>query len=116
MGERNGEGLFTELTDILRTYLYRRFGINAMEMTSRQILAAISADKETKDKKPLVRQILDMADFVKFAKVRPLPADNIQSYENAVKFVEDTKPVPVEEAKEGNETGGNKNEVKGGEK
>ncbi len=33
---------FTELTDILRIYLYRRFGINAMEMTSRQILAGLS--------------------------------------------------------------------------
>ncbi len=30
-----------ELTDILRIYLYRRFGINAMEMTSRQILAGL---------------------------------------------------------------------------
>ena len=88
---------FTELTDILRTYLYRRFGINAMEMTSRQILAALTANKETKDKKPMIRQILDMADFVKFAKVRPLPADNIQSLDNAITFVEQTKPLPVEE-------------------
>ena len=38
-----------------------------------------------------------MADFVKFAKVRPLPADNIASYDNAVKFVEETKPVPQPE-------------------
>ncbi|MDE6682849.1 MAG: cell wall anchor protein [Muribaculaceae bacterium] len=99
---------FTELTDILRIYLYRRFGINAMEMTSRQILAALSSNKETKDKKPMIRQILDMADFVKFAKVRPLPADNIKSLENAMTFVEQTKPLPPEEkngeddAKKGN--------------
>lgn len=92
---------FTELTDILRKYLYRRFGINAIEMTSRQILAALSNNKETKEKKQMIRQILDMADFVKFAKVRPLPADNIQSLENAVKFVEETKPLPVEEDKKG---------------
>lgn len=84
---------FTDLTDILRYYLYRRFGINAVEMTSRQILGALSTNKETKDKRQLIRQILDMADFVKFAKVRPLPADNIASYENALKFVEETKPV-----------------------
>ncbi|MDE5791056.1 MAG: cell wall anchor protein [Muribaculaceae bacterium] len=113
---------FTELTDILRTYLYGRFGINAMEMTSRQILASLSANKETKDKKPMIRQILDMADFVKFAKVRPLPADNIKSLENAISFVEQTKPVPPEEKKDNNssdkETIGEKNaEIKkGGEK
>ncbi len=94
---------FTELTDILRNYLYGRFGINAMEMTSRQILAALSANKEIKDKKPMIRQILDMADFVKFAKVRPLPADNIQSLDNAVKFVMETKPLPPE-TKENGET------------
>lgn len=87
---------FTDLTDILRNYLYGRFGINAMEMTSRQILAALSANKEIKDKKTMIRQILDMADFVKFAKVRPLPADNIQSYDNAFRFVMETKPVPVD--------------------
>lgn len=88
---------FTELTDILRIYLYRRFGINAMEMTSRQILAGLSKNEELKDKRHYFRQILDMADFVKFAKVRPLPADNIASYDNAVKFVEETKPVPQPE-------------------
>ena len=92
---------FTELTEILRVYLYKRFGINAMEMTSRQILASLSKNPELKDKRPYFRQILDMADFVKFAKVRPLPEDNIASYENAVRFVEETKPVPKPEDEEG---------------
>lgn len=88
---------FTELTEILRVYLYRRFGINAMEMTSRQILTCLSRNPELKDKRNYFRKILDMADFVKFAKVRPLPEDNIESYDNAMRFVEETKPVPVEE-------------------
>lgn len=88
---------FTELTDILRIYLFRRFGINAMEMTSRQILASLKSDKELKDKRSYFRQILDMSDFVKFAKVRPLPDDNVSAYDNAVRFIEETKPVPVEQ-------------------
>lgn len=83
---------FTELTDILRTYLDKRFNINAMEMTSRQIMQTLSANPEVRDKRQLVRQILDMADFVKFAKVRPLPADNVAAYDNAVRFVEETLP------------------------
>lgn len=87
---------FTELTEILRTYLYRRFGINAMEMTSRQILASLKSNPELSDKRRYFRQILDMADFVKFAKVRPLPDDNVLAFDNAVRFVEETKPVPVE--------------------
>ncbi len=91
---------FTELTDILRIYLFGRFGINAMEMTSRQILASLRNNQDIKDKRDLIRQILNMADFVKFAKVRPLPEDNIASYDNAVKFVEQTKPVVIEEEKD----------------
>ncbi len=88
---------FTELTEILRHYLDTRFGINAMEMTSRQIIDALSGNKEIKEKRGYVRQILNIADFVKFAKVRPLPADNIAAYDNAVRFVEETKPVVAEE-------------------
>ena len=82
---------FTELTDILREYLFGRFGINAMEMTTRQIMDKIN-ESDLRDKKGYVKQILNVADFVKFAKVRPLPADSIEAYENAVKFVEETIP------------------------
>lgn len=83
---------FTDLTDILRSYLDKRFGINAMEMTSREIIQKLAENPEIKDKRDYFRQILSMADFVKFAKVRPLPADNILAFDNAVKFVEETKP------------------------
>lgn len=88
---------YTDLTDILRRYLWRRFGINAVEMTSRQILQRLSANKDTADKRDYFRQILDMADFVKFAKVRPLPDDNVLAFDNALRFVEETKPVAVEQ-------------------
>lgn len=88
---------FTELTDILRIYLEGRFGVNAMEMTSRQIMQTLAENGELRDKRDYFRQILSMADFVKFAKVRPLPADNIVAYDNALKFVEETKPLPSAE-------------------
>lgn len=89
---------FTDLTDILRVYLFERFGINAMEMTSRQIMDKIY-ESDLRDKKDYVKQILNVADFVKFAKVRPLPADSIAAYDNAVKFIEETVP-PEKEATE----------------
>ena len=89
---------YTDLTDILRHYLFRRFGINAAEMTSRQILAALKKNKEIADKRVYFRQILDMADFVKFAKVRPLPDDNVKSYDNALRCVEETRPVQPEDS------------------
>ena len=88
---------FTDLTDILREYLFERFGINAMEMTSRQIMEKIY-ESDLRDKKDYVKQILNVADFVKFAKVRPLPADSIAAYDNAVKFVEETIPAETPES------------------
>ena len=81
---------FTQLTDILRDYLYARFGINAMEMTSRQIMQTLADQAEAGEHRSYVRRILDIADFVKFAKVRPLPADNMEAYDNAVNFVKET--------------------------
>ncbi len=89
---------FTELTEILRIYLDKRFHINAMEMTSSQIIDILSADARIKDKKEYVQQVLDMADFVKFAAVRPLPTDSVASFDNVERFIEETKPTPEEEA------------------
>lgn len=105
---------FTELTDILRRYLARRFGINAEEMTSRQIMASLAKNEETKDKRAYFRKILDVADFVKFAKVRPLPEDNIASYESAVRFVNETKPMPKPEEEDAPAPRGRKNGKKNG--
>ena len=42
----NDKHYFTELTDVLRTYLNGRFGIYAMEMTSKQIVEAMQANAE----------------------------------------------------------------------
>ncbi len=97
---------YTILTDILRDYLDGRFGIKAMEMTSSQIMDTLAADRTLRDPRQMMRQILDMADFVKFAMVRPLPEDNVKAFDNAVAFVESTRPVekPAGED-EGNEEG-----------
>lgn len=84
---------YTRLTEILRVYLDKRFGINAMEMTSTQIMQQLRSNEDTKTSAPVMKQILEMADFVKFAKVRPLPDDNQKAFNNAVTFVENTKPV-----------------------
>lgn len=84
---------YTQLTDILREYIDDRFHINAMEMTSSQILSVLRSNKETKAVDNQLKQILEMADFVKFAKMRPLPDDNEASMRDAISFVEETKAV-----------------------
>lgn len=86
---------YTRLTDILRVYLDSRFGINAMEMTSTQILKALEGNEATRLPRLHMSQLLEIADFVKFAAQRPLPDDNVKAFNNALQFVEDTKPMPV---------------------
>ncbi|MDE6651441.1 MAG: cell wall anchor protein [Paramuribaculum sp.] len=95
---------YTRLTDILRNYLDSRFGINAMEMTSSQILRALNNNDETRVPRKYMSAILETADFVKFAKVRPLPDDNEAAFRSAKQFVEDTKPATEPEQPTGTET------------
>lgn len=88
---------YTELTDILRQYLEGRFGINAMEMTSTEIMNTLRHNDATRLSADRMKQVLEVADFVKFARMRPLPDDNVKTYTAAVAFVEDTKPAPQPE-------------------
>lgn len=94
---------YTRLIDILRHYLEGRFGINAMEMTSQQITRVLHEKEDMRMPNARIKRILEIADIVKFAKVRPLPDDNLRALSEAVRFVEETKP--VEEQPEEGEAG-----------
>lgn len=94
---------FTSITDTLRRYLVDRFGINAMEKTSAEILDSVNGIDEIVPAFEKLEQVLKLADFVKFAKFRPLPDENDLSLVNAYFFVNQTKPVEIpnpEEAKD----------------
>ena len=71
-----------------------------MEMTSSQIIETLHRNEETKAVNRQLRDILEMADFVKFAKMNPLPDENDLSLMNAYLFINQTKveeiPVPGE--------------------
>lgn len=94
----NDKHYFTELTDVLRTYLNGRFGIYAMEMTSKQIVEAMQANAETARFTEQISPVLQLADIVKFAKMRTTVDENQNAYAEVRKLVELTKP--VEETKE----------------
>lgn len=81
---------YTELTDTLRVYMEERFGFNAMEMTSDEIIAHLSEqpDKEWIDE---LRTLFNMSDLVKFAKYKPLINENDMNLITAIDFVNKTK-------------------------
>ena len=91
---RNKE-YYTQITDTLRRYIYRRFGINAMEMTSYEILEIITREDDAQSVYDTLKQILQLADLVKFAKWRPLPDENDVSLAYAYLFVNQTKQVEM---------------------
>jgi len=101
----------TELTNIIREYIERVFSINSMEMTSEEILEHLrTLRSEQKSAYSGLKQILQLADLVKFAKFDPSPDEHELSLLNAYLFVnqtkvEDTKPldeIKKEEIKENN--------------
>lgn len=94
---------YTHLTDILRVYIDRRFGINAVEMTSTQIMEKIKQNKDAHIVNDQLNNVLEIADFVKFANMHTLADDNEIAYRRAVNFVEQTKPLPPSEDEAGKE-------------
>lgn len=84
---------YSELTDILRSYIEQRFAINAMESTSDEILEQCNNIVAIKPFTDDITFILQLADMAKFAKSRPLPNENVKAMELASQFVELTKPI-----------------------
>lgn len=89
----------SELTDIIREYLEKRYQINAMEQTSEEIFAGLRHLDITEQNINKLRQMLLLADLVKFAKASPLNKENEQSMDNAISFVMDSRPVASAENK-----------------
>ena len=89
---------YTGLTDILRNYLEKRFGVMAQEMTSDEILEALKAHAND-GLMDRLRNLFFTADLVKFAKGTPEPNENEVNLDIAYDFVETTKQMPVAETK-----------------
>jgi len=82
---------YSELSDILRDYLESRYHIKTQESTTDEIFAALKYKHIAGENWEKLREILLLADLVKFAKEKPLPAENDQSMDYAVDFVSNTK-------------------------
>ncbi len=92
---------FSKLTDILRLYILEREGINAMEMTSGEILNEIRQVSDVDSVYDNLKQILTTADLVKFAKYKPYLDEINLSIVNAYFFINQTRePDPILEKEE----------------
>jgi hypothetical protein len=87
---------YTKLTDTLRIYMSERYGINALEMTSEEILIEMHKLAEVDSVCDNLRQILSTSDLVKFAKYKPYTDENDLSLVNAYFFVSQTKEEEIQ--------------------
>ena len=81
---------YTHLTNTLRAYIVSRFGFNAMEMTSSEIIDNLRASGDQKMIDEL-RMLFSTADLVKFAKYEIPMNENDANLVNAINFIDQTK-------------------------
>lgn len=90
---------YTDITDIAREYLEGQFEIDAVEMTTDEIMKAVNALNLSNSTKSKLQDTLVTADFVKFAKANPTIEQNKQSFNDINSFVEDSYVYFQEEEK-----------------
>lgn len=81
---------YSSIADTIRLYIEQRFGINALELTSDEILHVFKSQVVDQESKNKLFQILTLSDFVKFAKQIPIEAEHTLTLNNAFEFVNGT--------------------------
>ena len=90
----------SQLTHIIREYLENRFNIKALESTTDQILQALKQKNFSLNHESDLRQILQIADMVKFAKAKPPVDINAEFIVKAEQLVEQTQIKLTDEEEE----------------
>lgn len=104
LGSGQVKAYHIEVSDILRSYVEGRFGVDALEMTTVEVLAGLERACAPERFRDGLSAFLAQCDMVKFAKVRPAPDQCRQVLELGRRLVLDTVPSsePAEEG-EGDE-------------
>lgn len=89
--DENRKKYYSQLTDAVRQYLEDRFTIQALEQTTSEIIRDLKFADISEADKVFLKQILQQADFVKFAKFKPTDDDGLLALDKSFDFVEKTK-------------------------
>jgi len=87
---------YTRLTDTLREYIRERYGFNAMEMTSAEIIERLQAENDPSALNEL-NELFSTADLVKFAKYTTLINENDRNLVTAIEYINKTKKEETEQ-------------------
>ncbi len=97
------KSFYSGVTDALKEYMDASFGVDAPEMTTAELFAALKTREEiTPEMYSSLQELFETADYVKFAKMTVPDSYNAGVLPMAVKFVTDTyqKQLAGEEAQE----------------
>ncbi len=84
---------YSALSGIVRTYIERRFGVRAPEMTTEEFLLGSARNGRLQSgHRALLGDFLTESDLVKFARHVPTIADSERAYAAAKRFVDETAP------------------------
>lgn len=82
---------YSRLSDILRRYIDKRYGISSPELTTDETVRMLQkAAVTTPGQMALVKELLSLSDMVKFAKYVPQGEMNERYHDDAIRFVEET--------------------------
>jgi hypothetical protein len=84
---------YSELTDMLRAYIEKRYGIDAMEQTTLQLSNSLKTSGMNAEAYEIIKSTLELADMVKFAKAIPTPYENQSVMLSAKRFAELTQVI-----------------------
>ncbi len=81
---------YTRITDVLRVYIEARFALQAMEKTSAEILHELRSKEIEESEYNSLKELLEVADLVKFAKYVATETENENAIPRAIRFVSTT--------------------------
>ena len=81
------KAFYSGITDALREYIVSRYGVSAMEMTTKEIFDGLKGQDIRPDLYEEVKDLFEKADYVKFAKYVASQQENASAVPSAVKFV-----------------------------
>ena len=94
---------YSDLSEILWTFLEARYEISTFEKTSDEILNSLKWKNITKEIHQNINHFFTVSDEVKFAKLTPLQKDNVESFKMIKSLIEnernDIEEMPIKQEK-----------------
>lgn len=88
IAEMGTKAYYSDMNDVLRTYLFREFQITTFERTNEELILQLSGLEIKREAYISLSQSLRMSDFVKFAKYTPSDIENEQNLEAMKESIE----------------------------